>query len=158
MKRNVALLTDQVRNKLTGKCVSAIVTEAFINALPFDKSALASEATSLSQYSARVIGKMHPENILDKALEGIAGNKEHHLYVSNLKDSIDAVVESATKRIVAESLTIDVPTPEIIAQVKLNEDETEKLVNASKQSGTDAVANLVKDKMIQVIKDEKTDL
>ena len=56
MKRNVALLPDQVRNKLTGKCVSAIVTEAFINALPFDKSALASEATSLSQYSARVIG------------------------------------------------------------------------------------------------------
>ena len=155
MKRNVALLTDQVRNKLTGKCLNAIVTEAFINALPFDKKEVANEVASLSKYSARVINKMHPENILNKALEANMSNREHQLYISNLKNSIDDVVESATKRIVNEAFLDDTPTPDVIAQAKLNEDETEKLVNASKQAGTDAVAKLVKDKMIQVIKDEK---
>ena len=155
MKRNVALLTDQVRNKLSGKCINAIVTEAFINALPFDKKEVVNEASSLSRYSAKVIEKMHPENILDRALESTINDREYHLYIQNLKTNIDEVVESATRRIVNEALLEDTPTPDIIAQAKLNDDETEKLVNASKQSGTDAVAKLVKDKMIQVIKDEK---
>jgi len=156
MKRNTSLLADQVRNKLTGKCTTGIITEAFINALPFDKDELANEAANLSRYAVNVIDKMHPETLLDRALESTLGNQKANLYVSNLKSAIDDVVTTATKRIVQESLVSDNPTPEIVAQTKLNSDETEKLVAASKKSGTDEVAKLVKEKMINVIKDEKT--
>ena len=155
MKRNVMLLTDQVREKLTAKCLTAVVTEAFINALPFDKSELAAESENFSRYAVNVIEKMHPETLLDKAMESTKDNQKANLYVQNLKLAIESVVEIATKRIVQEAMHIETPTPDIVAQVKLDDAETEKFINASKQSGTDAVAKLVKDKMIDVIKDEK---
>lgn len=155
MKRNMMLLSDQVREKLMAKCLTAIVTEAFINALPFDKNEVATESENFSKYSVNVIEKMHPEKLLDKAMESTNNNQQAHLYVQNLKTAIEGVVETATKRIVQEAMNVETPTPDIVAQAKLNDDETMKLVNASKHSGTDAVAKLVKDKMIDVIKDEK---
>ena len=155
MKRNTTLLTDKVRNKLMNKCVSAIITEAFINALPFDKTELANESTNFSRYAANVIGKMHPESLLDHAMESTKHDQKAHLYVQNLKDAVESVVDTATKRIVQESFSTENTVPEIVAQAKLNSDETEKFVAASKQAGTDAVAKLVKDKMIDVIKDER---
>lgn len=155
MKRNTSLLTEQVRTRLMNKCVTAIVTEAFIKALPFDKEELANESTNIASYAANVIGKMHPETLLDRAMESTKHNQKAHLYVQNLKDAIESVVDIATKRIVHESLTTDNIAPEVVAQTKLNSDETEKMVQASKQSGIDAVAKLVKDKMIDVIKDER---
>ena len=155
MKRNTTLLANQVRDKLTGKCVTAIVTEAYINALPFDKEELAAESANLSRYAANVIQKMHPENLLDNAMRSTKNDPKAHLYVENLKAAIEGVVESATKRVIQESVNSDTPTPEIVAQTKLNSEEVEKFVTASKSSGTDAVAKLVKDKMIDVIKDER---
>lgn len=156
MKRNMSLLTDQVRSKLTGKCTTAVITEAFINALPFDKTELANESVNLSKYAARVIEKMHPDSILENAIESTINDSKANLYVSNLKNAINSVVEIATQRIVQESACTEETTPEIIANTRLNSDETEKIVAASKQSGTDAVAKLVKEKMINVIKDEKS--
>ena len=156
MKRNTTLLADQVRNKLTAKCVTAIVTEAFINALPFDKTEVASEAQNLSKYAIGVVEKMHPETILERACEATLHDQKQHLYVKTLTEAIEGIVEIATKRIVQESMRSDIPSPEVIAQAKLNSDETEKLVNASKKAGNEEVAKLVKDSMINVIKEEKS--
>lgn len=155
MKRNTTLLTEQVRTKLMGKCVTAIVTEAFINALPFDKKELANESANMTRYAANIISKMHPETLLERAMESTKHDSNAHLYVQNLSEAIEGVVTAATKRIVQESFSTENVVPEIVAQAKLNSDETEKFVQASKHSGTDAVAKLVKDKMIDVIKDER---
>ena len=155
MKRNVSLLTDQVRTKLMNKCVTAIVTEAFINALPFDKEEVSNESANISRYAANVIGKMHPETLIERAMESTRNDQKAHLYMQNLREAVESVVNTATKRIVQESFSTDNTVPEIVAQAKLNSDETEKFVNASKKAGTDAVAKLVKDKMIEVIKDER---
>lgn len=155
MKCNTVLLTNQVRNKLTGKCVTAIVTEAFINALPFDKSELAAESANLSRFAVNVVEKMHPETLLDRAVESTMHNPKANLYVQNLKTAIEGVVQTATRRVVNEAATAEGTPAEIVAKTKLNSDETEQFVNASKQSGIDAVAKLVKEKMIDVIKDEK---
>ena len=155
MKRNVMLLTNQVREKLMGKCTTAIITEAFINALPFDKNEISNQSSNFSRYATNVIATMHPDKLLDNAMESTKSNQQAHLYVQNLKTAVESVVETATKRIIQEAMHTETPTPEIVAQAKLNDDETMKFVNASKHSGTDAVAKLVKDKMIDVIKEEK---
>ena len=155
MKRNTSLLTEQVRTKLMNKCVTAIVTEAFINALPFDKEELANESASMTRYAVNVISKMHPETLLSRALESTKHDAKAHLYVQNLTEAIESIVSAATKRVVQESFSTENVVPEIVAQAKLNSDETEKFVQASKHAGTDAVAKLVKDKMIDVIKDER---
>ena len=61
MKRNTALLADQVRNKLTNKCLTAIVAEAYVNSLPFDKFEVIMEAGNFAEYVSGVVSKMHPE-------------------------------------------------------------------------------------------------
>ena len=155
MKRNIPLLTNQVRDKLTAKCVTAIVAEAFINALPLNKDEIVYESAYLTNYVSQVMSKMHPENILDRAFEATMGDHKAHLYVTNLKEAVESVVDSATKRIVQEALSNEHGTPEIIEQVKLDSEETQKLVDASKKTGTDAVAKIVKDNLIDAIKDEK---
>ena len=137
------------------KCVTAIVAEAFINALPFDKEELAAESANISRYAVNVISKMHPETLLDRAMESTKNDPKAHLYVQNLKEAVESIVDTATKRVVQESFSTENAIPEIVAQTKLNSDETEKFVAASKHAGTDAVAKLVKDKMIDVIKDER---
>ena len=155
MKRNTVLLTNQVRNKLTGKCVTAVVTEAFINALPFDKSELAAESANLSRFAVNVVEKMHPETLLERAVESTMHDSKANLYAKNLKAAIEAVVQTATRRVVNEAATSEGTPAEIVAKTKLNSEETQQFVDASKQSGVDAVAKLVKEKMIDVIKDEK---
>ena len=75
-----ALLTEQVRTKLMNKCVTAVVTEAFINALPFDKKELAKESASIVNYATNVIGKMHPETLLDRAMESTKYDQQPHFF------------------------------------------------------------------------------
>lgn len=156
MKRNTALLTDQVRNKLTNKCLTAIVAEAYINALPFDKFEVIMEAVNFAEYVSGVVSKMHPEKMLDEALESTKNNGAANRFVKNLKASIDSIANEAADRIVLECKDTDMTNPEIVDQAKLDKKETEKLVKASKRAGTSAVSKIVKDNMINVIKDEKT--
>lgn len=156
MKRNTALLADQVRNKLTNKCLTAIVAEAYVNSLPFDKFEVIMEAGNFAEYVSGVVSKMHPEKMLDEALESTKNNGPANRFVRNLKASIDSIAKEATDRIVLESKDTDMTNPEIVEQAKLDKKETEKLVKASKSAGTSAVSKIVKDNMINVIKDEKT--
>ena len=155
MKRNIMLLSDQVKTALEKKCVSAIVAEAFINALPFDSDEVAKEASNLARYSSTLVSKMHPETLLSKAAEATINDPKASLFVKNLRDSLSVVIEAATKRIVTECGNSSQSNSEIIEAIKLNDEETDKLVEASKKSGIDAVSNLVKEKVIDVIKDEK---
>ena len=130
MKRNTSLLTEQVRTKLMNKCVTAIITEAFINSLPFGKEELANESANMARYAANVIGKMHPDTLISRAMEATKHDQKAHLYVQNLKEAVESIVDIATKRIVQESLSSENVAPEIVAQAKLNSDETEKFVQA----------------------------
>ena len=155
MKRNIALLTDQVRSAIEKKCLNAIITEAYINALPFNSEEVASEMANLAKYSSGLVNAMSPETLLDRALENANNDPKYILFVKTLKDNISAVVESATKRVVSECDNSDTPNKEIIEAIKLDDSETAKLVEASKKSGIDAVSKLVKNKVINVIKDEK---
>lgn len=156
MKRNTALLAEQVRNKLTNKCLTAIVAEAYVNALPFDKFEVIMESGNFAEYVSGVVNKMHPEKMLDGALESTKNNGPANRFVRNLKASIDSIAKEATDRIVLECKDTDMTNPEIVEQAKLDKKETEKLVKASRSAGTSAVSKIVKDNMINVIKDEKT--
>ncbi len=155
MKRNTVLLTDQVRKNLMGKCTTAIITEAFINALPFNKNDVAYEFENFAKYANNVISTMHPETLIDRALESSKSNLDATRYLKSLKDAVESVVEPATRRIIDENANSDKSTSEIIAETKLNDKDTQQFINASKQSGNSAVANLVKKKVIDTIKEEK---
>lgn len=155
LKRNNMLLAAQLRKKFTGKCVTAIVTEAFVNGLPLNAKEVASESAELGKYAANVLSTMHPETLLDEAMESTKDNPHAQLFIKNLKGDISAVVEAAVDRTIKERSLSDTTTPEIVEQATLDSKEVKKLVDASKHNGIESVAKVVRDKMIKTIKDEK---
>lgn len=155
LKRNNMLLASQLRKKFTGKCVTAIVAEAFVNGLPLDQKEVANESANLGKYATNVLSMMHPETLLDDAMESTHGNPHAQMFVKNLKGDISAVVEAAVDRTIKERPLSDTTTPEIVEQATLDAKEVKKLVDASKRNGIESVAKVVRDKMIKTIKDEK---
>lgn len=154
MKRNNLLLSNQLYTSLMGRVVSLVVAEAFVNSLPFDSDALANEAEGLASYSMSIVEKMHPETLIDRAIENTT-NPMHREFLETLQTEISAVVEAATSRIVNSDCLGSASTPEIIRQASFEEKELDDLVSASKKAGIDAVSNIVKQKMIDTIKDER---
>ncbi len=154
MKRNKMLLTSQVYNTLMGDAVSMVVTEAFLDALPFNNKAIARESDGLGRYCYNVVRKMHPETLIDRAIETTT-NPLRLDFLLNLKEGLSAVVEAATNRIVNSECLSTESTPEILRKAALEEKEINDIMVASKKAGTDAVGEIAKKKLLDTIRDER---
>jgi hypothetical protein len=154
MKRNKMLLTNQIYSTLMGEAVTMVVTEAFLNSLPFNKRALSYESEGLARYCSNVVRKMHPDTLIDRAIESTSDPMKID-YLQTLKDEISAVVEAATTRIVNSECLGTASTPEILRTAALEDKELNKLVIASKKAGSDAVGEIVKKKLLDTIRDER---
>ena len=154
MKRNKMLLTSQVYSTLMGDAVSMVVTEAFLDALPFNNKAIARESDGLGRYCYNVVRKMHPETLIDRAIETTT-NPLRLDFLLNLKEGLSAVVEAATNRIVNSECLSTESTPEILRKAALEEKEINDIMVASKKAGTDAVGEIAKKKLLDTIRDER---
>ena len=151
MKTSTKLVEKQVRDRLTGICLSAIITEAFINSLPLNKDEVSKHRQEFADYSASVIKRMHPETLLDKAIEQVEPTSKGYRYLNNLKTIIDEVVDSAMEKMSLDKYS----SPDVLNEIKLDKDDVKKLVKASKSANSTSVSKVVKDKVIKTIKNEK---
>ena len=154
MKRNKMLLTKQVYDTLMGDAVTMVVTEAFLDSLPFNENAMKRERDGLVRYCSNVVSKMHPETLLDRAIES-ASDLLKVDYLQTLKDEISHVVEAATNRIMSSECLGTDSTPEILRKAALEDKEIDDLVVASKKAGTDAVGEICKKKLLDTIRSER---
>ena len=151
MKTNTRLVEKQIRDRLNGICLSAIITEAFINSLPLNKENVNQHKHEFANYSASVIKRLHPETLLDRAIEQAEPYSKGYRYLTNLKSDIDEVVDSAMEKISLDKYS----SPDVLNEIKLDKEDVKKLVKASKSSNSTAVSKIVKDKVIKTIKNEK---
>lgn len=151
MKTNTRLVEKQIRDRLSGICLSAIITEAFINSLPLNKENVNQHKHEFANYSASVIKRLHPETLLDRAIEQAEPYSKGYRYLTNLKSDIDEVVDSAMEKISLDKYS----SPDVLNEIKLDKEDVKKLVKASKSSNSTAVSKIVKDKVIKTIKNEK---
>ena len=153
--RDINILKSQINDTIEQKMLITLVTEAFIKGLPFDKDAITENFTELSKYSSSVLGKMNPPLSLKHiCTESSKGEK----FITSLTENLQEVIKPITSRIVLETknVTLDeYTTPEIVDQIQLDKKDVERIVQASKKSGIDAISKVVKKNIIQVIKDEK---
>ena len=156
MKRNKFLLSSQLRSKILGDLTTAYITEAFVCALPFNEDQVVTEHDNFGQYAMDVVNTMHPETLIKNALES-ATNASTRVYLKNLLKAFEGIADSAAKRIVESDELETAGTPEIVEQATLDSKEVDRFVEASKKNGVDAVAALVKDKMLETIKAERQD-
>lgn len=155
MRYNKVLVADQVRSKLTDKCVTALITEAFVRALPLTREEVALEAVEFGKYSMNVLKTMKPETLLKNALESTTLNPKAKAYLENFSSVVESIVEESTRSIMADAEKSDESAEDIYNNADFSKVDKMKLVNASKQAGIAEVAEVVKKKVIDTIKNEK---
>lgn len=154
MKANKMLLADMVHAKLIADVTTSIVTEVFIDSLPFDAVAKAEESENLARYCTNVVETLHPETLLQRAIESCTNLRQKE-YLEDLYTELDSICEAASNRIVNSECFGTDSTPEVLQQAKLDDDEVDAVVSASQKSGIDAVAEVIKKKMVDTIKADK---
>lgn len=156
MALNRAILEKAVGDKLTKACLSAIVTEAVMRGLPFNASDVAIESDKYAAYVTRVIDSLHGETMLSKALEANASNPAATKYLKAIDNVIKSTVNPAVVRICNEA-TND-PTAsmaEVVDKSAFTPEEMKEFIAKGKDLDVATVANVIKDKVVATIKDEK---
>ena len=147
---NKTLLQSKLYEKFSNLAFSAIITETFLNALPFNEKDLSTEnINDLSTYSKTVIESLGGFNMCKNSTNKIA----YSVY-----DACDEIATEATKRICKEEITganADKTLPEVVDGAAFTETEYNKFAKNVDTLDIDKVSEIIKDKVIKVIRDEK---
>ena len=100
---NPAILSQRVHNKLEKACLTAIVTETFMQALPFTTEDVYRDAKKYTSYVNTIMESLHCEDMLSKAMKANAGDPNAMNLLSSMKEAIESAVIPATNRIVTEA-------------------------------------------------------
>lgn len=154
MRRNRNLLVEQLNEKFVGQATKSLITEAFINALPFDRNAIAKESAKFAEFSNIVLNSMSPETMLSRAIESTSdGNYQSAL--KEIETQVKDITSNAADEIANETTLSDETTPEIVNAAKLDADSVRKLSNVSKDAGISAISKIIKENVIAAIKQDK---
>ncbi len=150
---------DIVRNALIGKfaneCLHGIVDDVFIRALPFDfnnnrKSEILLE--SLTEYSKAVYESFGG---LDMLTENLKKNPDNYLLRTLTSVCMKAATEAADDVLELADLD-DGDAKVIVDEAKMPEDVYDDFVeNAKQRLNIEKISEIIKDKTISTIKDEK---
>ena len=161
MKRNKNLLVKQLDQKFTAIVTKSLVTEAFINALPFPGEEVEANLESFVEYSNTVLNSLSPETLIARALEAAEtdypNNPEYNDALTDLEDSVSSVVRQIATEAANDAYLSDDTTPEIVETAKLDQKATDKLAQLSKQNGIKGISKVIKKTVIDTIKKEKAE-
>ena len=156
MELNRNIVQARVEEKLTKACLSAIVTECFMKALPLTQSEVAQESAKYGAYVTQVMNALHSETMLKKALESNADNAAAMKYLNRLNDVVVSTVRPAAIRIAAEAAAShNNNLKDVVDNAALTEDEMKKFIAKGNDLSTSDVAEVIKEKVVDTIKSEK---
>lgn len=146
------LLETALVSKFSNQLLTAIVSEAFVNGLPFDQKDLTNDdRKSLTKYTGEVLESLGGFNAISKA--------KHEALIAD--DILEICKESATEaacRVCKEEITGPNNTktlPEVVDDASFTKDEYDKFVKSADHMDLDKVSDIIKDKVIGTIKSEK---
>ena len=153
---NPAILSQRVHEKLEKACLTAIVTETFMKALPFDAEDVNAESKKYTSYVKAVMESLHCENMMKEAMKAQASNPSALNLLNKIQDAVDAAVIPATNRIVMEAAANPTTTlPKVVDKSAFTDAEKRSLMNKKGDISIDTISNIIKKKVVSTIKDEK---
>lgn len=153
---NPAILSQRVHSKLEKACLTAIVTETFMQALPFTTEDIYADAKKYTSYVNTVMESLHSETMLKTAMKNHANDPQALNLLSTMDEAIESVVTSATNRIVTEA--IEKKASDINAVVDksaFTDSEKKSLMNKTGEINIKTISEIIKKKVVNTIKDEK---
>lgn len=158
--RDTTALEQCVMETMLNKCFNTIVCEAFMGALPIDdKDMTKGLRRGLVEYAAESLGDAGGYQILQRAIKNTS-RKDDPMAYAYLKEIESVCMEAATtvtERVVDEVSKTD--DEDAIAQaatnVTMTPDEYSEFTKGASKVATDELENVIKEKVIDTIKDEK---
>lgn len=157
LKPNRELVRAGVFNKIRDLAFASIITEAFMNGLPFDHTELsdASEA-ALCEYSKAVCESIGGAKALESAIAVTAQGPKRTL----LSDMLRICNESASTvaaRVVQESkdFTNNSSMEELIADAGFTKKEYNKFSKDADNLDLDRIGEIIKNKVVEILKEEQ---
>lgn len=153
---NSTILSQAVRTKLDKACLTAIVTETFMQALPFTTEEVYADAKKYTSYVKTVMESLHCENMLNTAKKIHSNNPAALNLLSSVQEAINAAVIPATNRIVMEAAEKKADNMnEVLDKTAFTDAEKKRLVEAKKEIPLKTISEIIKKKVVDTIKDEK---
>ena len=153
---NPAILSQRVHDKLEKACLTAIVTETFMKALPFTTEEVYADAKKYTSYVGSVMESLHCENMLDRAVKAHSDNPNAMNLLTSIQEAVNSAVIPATKRIVTEATDSKCSNiNEVVDKSAFTDAEKKTLMNKRGEIGIDTISNIIKKKVVNTIKDEK---
>lgn len=153
---NPAILSQRINDKLSKTCLTAIVTETFMQALPFTAEDVSHDAKKYTSYVNTVMESLHCEDMLKNAMKAHANNREAMNLLISIQEAINSAVVPATHRVVTEA-SKDKATDinEVVDKTAFTDSEKQSLMNKAADINTKTVSEIIKKKVVDTIKDEK---
>lgn len=151
MKINRAVYQSSASYKLLNTTFAAIVNEAFIEALPFNRNDLSEEnERSLSEYTMKVVESYGGFDSLTYAMQN-EKNPAKKQFLSDIRDVCMEATSKAISRISSskKDITQEDMTP------TLNKDEYKEYVEKADKLDLDRVAEIVKSKVLDTLEEER---
>ena len=153
---NSAILSQRVHDKLEKACLTAIVTETFMQALPFTTEDVYHDAKKYINYTNSVMESLHCENMLSNAMKANSNNYNVMTYLTSVKEAIDSVVIPATQRIVMEATkNEESDINKVVDKTAFTDNEKKRLTDKCGEVNIKAISDIIKKKVVDTIKDEK---
>lgn len=153
---NQSILTNRVYNKYAKTCLTAIVTETFMKALPFTPKDVCNDTHKYTAYTNAIMESLHCESMLQTAMEAHNDNPSAMNLLNTIYHAVDSVATDATNRIVTEAVSQKCDNiDEVLDKTAFTNEDKKKLMSKSKDINTNTISEIIKKKVIDTIKDEK---
>lgn len=147
------VLRSRLMDKFNNLAFKSIVTETFIGALPLSDLDKRDKA-KLTDYSFSILESLGGYNLLLDAMKN-STNEYNKAFLNEINDICNSVATEASDRIIKNAIDGDEDDPDTVDKAKLSKDEKMSFFNKVKSSDITGVSEEIKQKVIDVISDEK---
>lgn len=156
---NRALFQKRVEEKIKTLAFEAFVNEAFIRALPFEVDSLSDTSRKvLPQYVVSVVESLGGYNLLERAMQE-ERNPIKRVLLENINDVCLEAAATVSKRATDEHdyefKRNDSSLEELVANTGFTDSEMKEFKEKADDVDVTRLADIIKDKVVNVLKDEK---
>lgn len=142
-----------VETELQYEAFTGIVTEGLVRALPLQKESLSLHLDDIKSYVGATLRSMDALRMLDTAYES-ATEMPKKAFLHRLKDAVETVPNESSIRIATENASA--PTMnDVMGKASFTDKEMKSLVNKVDNLDIPEVARVVRNKVVEVLKDER---
>lgn len=155
---NKSILMSRLTDKFKMLTFHSIVNECFVNGLPLNQSEFSNDdKKALTKYSYDVLNKLGGFSVLESAFDANHKSFRQNLLIGEIYNVCNEAACKAAKRVCEETDCKDPAANinEIVDKASFTEEEYKKFATKANTIGLEDIQKIIKDKTLNVIKDEQ---